>query len=127
MIILKSFFEFYEKSFSERDSIVGRVFREDGRKDLFFPLLLSPGEFNYGNPHGLVAITTVRGGKDKWFKVAVASPDDLDLSLEFDRNSTGIRWDVVVFLKKINKRNVTYLGVLTAIKDEFSAGKIFKL
>lgn len=114
-------YAFYELPQRERRKLVGKRFRENG--GIYFPLDLAYGEFNYGIRQGLIIVTEVRENR---FKVGVVSPDDLDLDLEFEHPYTNIRWDVITFIEKMNKVNVTYRHVLLTINDHFhNVGQIW--
>jgi len=142
MKTLKSHFDFYRLPEQERVAMIGECFREEGppprkksRRErrrppqptpdstLYFPVGLAEGEFNYGMPQGLVFVTPIHNfqGK-KWFRVGAASPDDLDIDLDFGEGETSIRQDVIDFIRKACKRDVTYRGFMTMVQKAFNAG-----
>lgn len=56
---------------------------------------------------------------NRWLGVHAFSPDDLDIDLNFTGDDCKLRDQVVEFLAKMDKVNVTYRGVLTAIYNRF--------
>lgn len=134
MLKLQSQYDFYKMPEEERIALVGRCFTsERTRHDtLYFPVQLAHGEFNYGKQQGLILVTSImrvtpryqKRKNEKWFRVAACSPDDLDRALDFSHEHCHLRQDVIDFLKKTNKKDVTYQGILNRIRLHFKAGKI---
>lgn len=148
-LVFDSPFDFYDLSEDERVRLIGSVFRvrefifkgKNNDKivytdnicgDLFIPVGLASDEFNYGVEQGVLVVTTIRrklmsGVKcNKWFKVGVFSPDDLDMDLEFTGDDTSIRQDVVEFIRwSMCKRGRRYREMLEQIVDEFECGEIW--
>lgn len=124
MKILKSAYSFYNLPETERVKMVGTVFTTECNKNvLYFPIQLEVGEFNYGVQQGLIIITPIlKSNTGKWWRVAAKSPDDLDRDLDF--SDTSIRQDVIEYLRKMNKINRTYLGILKDIQNYFCSGEI---
>jgi hypothetical protein len=113
-------YEFYEMPETERISLVGDCLKEERFDTLYFPVCLSSEQFNYGISQGLLFVTPIRKVNDKkYFKVGVFSPDDLDLDLCFKHPLTEIRQDVLEYIRKMNKKNVTYGGMLENIQNIF--------
>ncbi len=123
MIYFPSCYDFYKLPEEERLLLVGSVFKQINRKNLFFPVQLAECEFNYGVQQGLIFITEIHSLQSgKWWRIGAMSPDDLDMNLDF--KETSIRQDVIEYVKSMRKHNVTYRGVLEEIQKHFKAGLI---
>lgn len=141
-LIYDSPYDFYDLPDEEAGKLVGRVYKsrkwktnkkKDGvvyTKDIapgeYYVVSLKDGEFNYGKKNGVLYLSPVwsHGDRGDWFKVGVFSPDDLDLDLEFYKDDTCLRSDVIRFMRGMQKRNVTYIGVLESIQRHVGAGII---
>lgn len=125
-------YKFYEQSYKQCEALIGQWWTEERRDgtSYYFPIRLTveEGRKNYGHRYGLLTVIPILKERtppySKWWRVAVFSPDDWDLDLNFGAEHTKIRWDVIDFIKKMPKRNVTYLQCLKAIRDHFKAGQI---
>jgi hypothetical protein len=114
--------DFYNLTESKRLALVGSYFYEDGKKAIFFPLQLTLEEKNrnYGVRQGLIIVTQIRKiDGDNWFKIGVCSPDDLDMDLYFKNPQCNLRGEIIQYLKRINKTNVTYKEILTKVQKKF--------
>lgn len=119
---LKFVDDFYRLPEEERKSLIGQKFRQVNKPTVYFPVGLSDKQFNYGRKQGLIFITEIL--PNKWFRVGVHSPDDLDCDLDFIHPHTAIRQDIIDFIEKMNKKNIIYRNVLIKIQKHFRAGKI---
>lgn len=128
MLELDSQYKFYDMNESDRKNLIGTCFQTVRKHNngLFFPIQLANGEFNYGIRQGLIYVSpilkTTKGSK--WFRVAASSPDDLDIDLDFGPEYTSLRQEIIQYLFRMNKINVTYRGVLGEIQKHFQAGEI---
>ena len=108
---------------SERIGLIGRIIKH--RDHLYFPVQLKSGEFNYGIQQGLIHISPIRKcDGEKTFVMGVVSPDDLDIDLHFSKEHTHLRQEIIAYMTKCNKHNVTYKGILREIQDQFNAGEL---
>jgi hypothetical protein len=120
---LNSAYDFYRLEETQRKDMIGLCFKEKNRDHIYFPIQLTDDCFNYGICQGLIVVTPIlKSAEGKWFRVAAFSPDDLDLDLDFNSNETHIRWDVIEFIRKTNKKNMSYTQFLTSIQTHFGMG-----
>jgi hypothetical protein len=126
MTTFKSEYDFYDLSEDARKALIGKSYKCTGRNDFYFPIeLIDEGE-NYGIKQGVIFVTPImKFGKErkKWFRVGAFSPDDLDMDLDFGAEDTHKRQEIITYLKKMNKINVTYESVLKEIQQHFG-GKL---
>lgn len=128
--MLKNQYDFYRMPEEERKALVGKPFQTiDQPGGLYFPIQLTEeGSWNnYNRRQGLIYVSTVMTHwklKTMWFRVAAASPDDLDMDLDFDETEINLREPVIDFLKEITQiEEVTYKEVLDAVQAQFNAGR----
>lgn len=122
---LQSAFDFYDLPEEDRIKMIGSYFGVSSGKRgrvgtndwVYFPIGLSKEQFNYGVKQGLIGVSPKKN-----FKIFAESPDDLDLSLEFD--NAIMRQEIIGYIKKIKKHNVTYKEVLEKVQEQFTDGKI---
>jgi hypothetical protein len=82
----------------------------------------------YGIQQGLIFMfpptaSIIKGKPEKWFRVGVMSPDDLDKDLDFIGGEVIHYHEVYDFIKRMNKTGVFYDEVLNNIQAHVKAGK----
>jgi hypothetical protein len=123
MKTFKNIYDFYKLPKRDRMHLIDQCVRS--RHDsLYFPILLTKDEFNYGIQQGLICITNlVIFNKKIHFNVCAVSPDDLDKQITFNVSDIDagekLRKSIFKFIKNQNKRNVTYEEFLLNIKNNF--------
>ncbi len=125
-LIFDNVYDFYKMPEDERKALIGRVFKE--HNTLYFPVQLAEGEFNYGIQQGLIHVSPIwkhYKTHEKHFKIGVTSPDDLDIDLNFGPEHVHLRQEIILFLKGMAKKSVTYKGILLKIRDHFKAGELY--
>lgn len=124
MLKLDNPYDFYKMDEEERKSLVGKCFKvRDKQSSYYYPLQLKEGQFNYGVQQGVIFVSPVNYYLgQKWFRVGVFSPDDLDFDL--DIKDCTLRQEVISFIEKMPKVDVTYRGVLESIQKHFNAGEL---
>jgi hypothetical protein len=107
MKTFKSIYEFYDLPDDERMTWIGTPFMEEpkihkgawGKKlyqkpTIYFPIGLRDEWVNYGKTPGLIFVTEImqaagkptdKGYHPEWFRVGIATPDDGDMDLDFER------------------------------------------
>lgn len=133
-IILDRKYDFYKMSNEDRIALVGKEFQEKVgnkiHKSIYFPVLLSNKQFNYGYKQGLIFVSPVWSfikTNPIWFRVGVSSPDDLDNDLDFEGDEKELhklRKQVIRYVRAMNKTDVTYYGMLEDIQKHFPTGVI---
>jgi len=125
-IKFKTFYDFYDLSEDDRKTLIGKSFKEEKGQNHYFPVQLAMGEFNYGKRQGLLRVSEMLlSNGNLWFRVSAASPDDLDADLDFEGMGVdSLRRKVLAYVKRMNKINVTYRGLLGEIQEYFNAGEI---
>lgn len=108
--------EFYDLPEKDRIALIGTILEEQYGGRLYFPIGLAYDEFNYEQNQGLIFVNKpCMDDYGVWFRVGAFSPDDLDKDLDFFGNEVDYYDQVVTFLKRMHKFDVTYYGVLGAI------------
>lgn len=130
MLILKSEYDFYRMTEPERIELTKSCFRLEGRRSgsIYFPLVLSVNQFNYGIQQGLILVSQIHPARNdykKWFRVCAISPDDMDLDLDFNETETHLHQEVIAFVKAQDRTKPTYYkDFLQAVQAHFKAGEI---
>ncbi len=141
-LIFDSPYEFYKLPEEERVKLIGRIYKErqwvlKGKKkqvtytdkvrdNLYIPIGLHPDEFNYGIQQGVLRVSPIlKDNNGKWWRISAFSPDDLDCDLDFSQEYTGLRQDVIDFVRgPMHKFNRRYKEVLKQIQKHFKAGEL---
>lgn len=123
MKMFKRDYDFYQLPEDERKALIGSCFKVEGFEHLYYPIGLFE-DFNYGIDQGVIFVSPImKYNSEKWFRVGVFSPDDLDMDLDFNASETHKRQEIISHLNKIKKIDVTYRGVLEEIQKLFG-GKL---
>lgn len=136
MISIANCYDFYKMTEDERIALVGEILVEHRGSErapyniLYFPVWLADTQFNYDKQQGLIAVYPVAYYKGhnmpkSVFGIHAISPDDLDCDLNFRDAECALYDAVVAFLTSMDKVNVTYGGVITAVHEHFHAGEIY--
>jgi len=125
MKTFRSAYDFYKLPEQKRIELIGHVFKEGEAGAIYFPILLSGGEFNYGVQQGLIRVSQLlhTGTNGDWFRVSAFSPDDLDRDLDFDNPPYWLHRAVVKYVEQMNKRGRTYCDFLAEIQAHFGLGE----
>lgn len=125
----KNPYEFYRLPRRDRKHLIDQCFETiDSPGSLYFPIGLTKEGmmYNYGKYEGILSlprfwVTTPKFPRKykTWFKVGAFSPDDYDLDLEWMDEDWNYREKVIKYIKAMNKRDVTYEGILTEIQSKF--------
>ena len=96
--------EFYDLPEEDRIAMIGQMFT-DSLHGSYFVIGLHNKEFNYGIQQGLIYISPILkyNGK-KWWRLAAHSPDDMDISLDFNESEIHLRQEIIAYLKTIKPK-----------------------
>ena len=131
-----TFYDFFKLPEEEAAAMIGHPFREAARKHknkiiqnktLYFPIGLSDKWENYGYATGLIFVSPVwpeTPNYPKWFRCALASPDDGDVDLDFEGEEIIHRPAVLEFMHSMPFEDTSIREVLEMVQHHVKAGSL---
>jgi len=122
-----TFYDFFKLPEAEAAAMIGQSFRETNKDTLYFPVGLSNKWENYGHATGLIFVSPIwpaTPNYPKWFRCALASPDDGDADLDFEGEEIIHRPAVLEFMHSMPFEDTSIREVLEMVQHHVKAGSL---